>query len=112
VVGRIWDAVILVLTGMDRSERRCRALEGQLRTLVLEVTDALNMLNAWAARQAKREKREFTSRMPQDEPDEHPPTLTAPPPPMNGEQSLRARKAALRQKLLGRVTQPGTETGT
>lgn len=56
--GRIRDAVQTLLHGgPSDSERRYRKLEADTRALTTELNDALEKLNAWAAREAKRSSR-------------------------------------------------------
>lgn len=58
MAGRIRDAVQTLLHGGPTdSERRYRKLESETRALVTELNDSLEKLNAWAAREAKRNSR-------------------------------------------------------
>lgn len=51
MLNRILDAFYCLIVGHTRTESRCRALE-------LDLLNMLEKLNAWSARQAKRESRE------------------------------------------------------
>lgn len=56
---RIWDAVLILFCGKCAYEVRFSRMEQELMDLIITVSDSLEKLNAWAARMAKRQKRDL-----------------------------------------------------
>ncbi len=78
------------------------ALERTAREMVHEMRDTLEMLNAWSARQAKREKREAQSALEEPQSPVQMPLALEPP---------KTRKAALRRKVAAMRGLPGAVAG-
>ena len=96
---RIKDATLILFTNQCVYERRFNRMERELRELTVEVSDALEKMNAWAARLAKREKRALADmaellEAPEDGPG---PTIAGGGgvgPPLNKYDRIRQRRAA------------------
>lgn len=57
MAGRIKEAWLVLVYGECSFERRFKGLEDELLQLIIQQSDSMEKLNAWAARMAKREKR-------------------------------------------------------
>ena len=96
---RIKDATLILFTNQCVYERRFNRMERELRELTVEVSDALEKMNAWAARLAKREKRALADMAELLEAPEDPSGATITPlpgvgVPSNKYERIRARRAA------------------